>query len=867
MKKVSCLLLILWITASACRKTSTDDPGVDPVTEPVVASVGLISSSNEFPTADESFVLTFDASKGNKALDGKSGDVYIYTGLITDKSVSQSDWKYVKSASFNEPDAAAKMTTAGAGKYQITIEPRKFYGVPASEKILKLVMLFRNADGSMVARNTDGSDIYLPIYESGKLAVKFNSPEFNPTFSPTPVISVSVVGEELSVSGMSSVAADLSLSLNGANFVTAANSKTISGKAKISAAGNQEIKIKAVANGTTVESTFQFVITGAVQVAELPSGAKEGVVFINGGQSAILTLTAPGKQSVYAIGDFNNWQPNAPQFMKKTPDGNKWWIQIDQLDASKSYSYQFLVDGNLKVADPYSEVVLDPDNDKYISVTNLVNLPAYPNGKTTGIVSVMQANKASYSFKNNTFSRPEKNKLVVYELHLRDFLKNNNYNTLTDTLNYLSKLGINAVELMPVSEFEGNSSWGYNPSFHFAADKFYGSKVMLQRFVDECHSRGIAVILDMVLNHAFGQSPMVQMYFDQASGKPASTSPWFNADPTHPFNVGYDFNHESPATKSYVKNVLKFWMQEYKIDGYRFDLSKGFTQKNSGTSDAAVGPWGNYDASRIAIWKDYNNYIKSVDANNFYVILEHFADDNEEKELAEQGMMLWNNVNGSFNEATMGYVSNSDFSRGFFGTHGFNKPDNLVTYMQSHDEERTMTKNLAYGNAAGTYNVKELNTALKREELAAAFFFAIPGPKMLWQFQELGYDVGININGRTGEKPIYWNYYQQPARKALYDAYAKFIKLKKNNAVFNTSNLQSGVAAAVKYIKLTDNSNTVVVVGNFEVTSQVANVDFGSSGTWYEAGSNQTLNLSNGKFTQTLAAGEYHIYSRSPLTN
>jgi 1,4-alpha-glucan branching enzyme len=867
MRKISCLLLILWITASACRKNNTIDPGAGPVNEPVTAATGLITSSTDFPTADDPFVLTFDASKGNKALAGKPGDVYIYTGVITDKSVGQADWKYVKSVSFNEPDAAAKMTTAGTDKYEITIEPRKFYGVPATEKVLKLVMLFRNADGSVVSRNSDGSDIYLPIYESGKLAVKFNSPEFNPTFSPTPMITVSVVGEELSVSGVSSLTADLSLSLNGANFATIANSKSISGKAKISTPGNQEIKIKAVANGSTVENAFQFVITGAVQVAELPSGAKEGVVFINGGQSAILTLTAPGKQSVYAIGDFNNWQPNAAQFMKKTPDGNKWWIQIDQLDASKSYAYQFLVDGNIKVADPYSEVVLDPDHDKHISATNLVNLPAYPTGQTNGIVSVMQANNAGYTFKNKAFNRPEKNKLVVYELHLRDFLKNNNYNTLTDTLNYLSRLGVNAIELMPVNEFEGNSSWGYNPSFHFAADKFYGNKVMLQRFIDECHGRGIAVILDMVLNHAFGQSPMVQMYFDQASGKPASNSPWFNANPTHPFNVGYDFNHESAATKSYVKNVLKFWMQEYKIDGYRFDLSKGFTQKNSGTSDAAVGPWGNYDASRIAIWKDYNNYIKSLDAHNFYVILEHFADDNEEKELAEQGMMLWNNVNGSLNEATMGYVSNSDFSRGFFGTHGFSKSENLVTYMQSHDEERTMTKNLAYGNASGTYNVKDLNTALKREELAAAFFFAIPGPKMLWQFQELGYEVGINTNGRTGEKPVYWNYYQQPARKALYNAYARFIKLKKNNGVFNSSNLQFGLAGAVKYIKLTDNSNTVVVVGNFDVTSQTANIDFGSSGSWFEAGSTQILSLSTGKFTQTLAAGEYHIYSKSPLTN
>lgn len=866
MRKLSCLLLILWITASACRKNNPEEQVTVPETLPVTTAAGLISSSKEFPTADDTFELTFDASKGNKGLQGKNTDIYIYAGLITDKSTGPSDWKYVKSPSFNSAHAAAKMTAAGQDKYKISISPRTFFSVPASEKILQIVMLFRTADGQSVARNTDGSDIYLPIYEPGKLALKITAPEMNYTYQPTPVMNVAVVGTEVYVSAVASIAADLKLLLNGESFATAVNATSIAGKVKISKSGIQEIVVEGTSSGTKASRSIQLIANAEAQVAELPAQAREGVVFLNGGTSAILTLTAPEKTSVYAIGSFNGWKADAAQQMKKTPDGKKWWIQIDQLDANKPYTYQYLVDGNLKVADPYAEVVLDPNNDQYLSSAQLAALPAYPAGQT-GIVSVMQANKPGHTFKNTSFRRPEKNKLVIYELHLRDFLKSNNYNTLTDTLNYLSRLGVNAIELMPVNEFEGNSSWGYNPSFYFAPDKYYGSKVMLQRFIDECHGKGIAVILDMVLNHSFGQSPMVQLYFDKSTNKPAANSPWFNADPTHPYNVGYDFNHESADTKSFVKNVLRFWMDEYKIDGYRFDLSKGFTQKNSGTSDAAVNAWSAYDAGRIAIWNEYNNYIKSVDANNFYVILEHFAADNEEKELADKGMMLWNNLNGSFNEATMGYLDRSDFSRGFFGTHGFSNPDNLISYMQSHDEERTMTKNLAYGNVSGSYSVKDLNTALKREELAAAFFFAVPGPKMLWQFQELGYEVGIDVNGRTGEKPIYWNYYQQPARRTLYNAYARFINLKKKNNIFNTSNVQFGLAGGIKYIKLIDGDNVIVVVGNFDVSSKQANVDFGSSGLWYEAGSSQTLNLSSSNYTQTLAPGEYHIYSKRALNN
>jgi len=593
------------------------------------------------------------------------------------------------------------------------------------------------------------------------------------------------------------------------------------------------------------------------QTADLPAGAKDGVAFINNGTSAIVTLYAPGKTTVSLIGDFNNWSATASA-MKKTPDGNTWWVQIDNLNPATEYAYQFVVDGNLKVADPYCEKVLDPDNDQYISATVYPNLKAYPTGKTTGIVSTMQANQPVYSWKNNSFTRPDKNNLVIYELLVRDFTTEHSYASTLAKLDYLMGLGINAIELMPVNEFEGNLSWGYNPSFYFAPDKYYGTKTALQNFIDECHGRGIAVIMDMVLNHSFGQSPMVQLYFDGA--KPTTSSPWFNVDAKHPFNVGYDFNHESQATKKFSKDVMKFWMQQYKIDGFRFDLSKGFTQKSS-TDDAQFRL---YDAGRVAIWKDYNSYIKSIDPN-FYVILEHFAEESEEKVLADEGMMLWNNLNHDMNEATMGWLGGSNFQWGFYTNHGFTKSENLVSYGESHDEERLNFKNISYGNGSGSYMIKgNLATSLKREELIAAFLFGMPGPKMIWQFGELGYDVSIDFNGRTGDKPIKWEYFSDPNRKALYDAYAKFIRLKKNNSIFNSTNFTYNLAGGIKYIKLTEGSNTVVIVGNFDVVNLSANIDFGAAGTWLDAvGSN--VNLASGTYTANLAPGEYHIFSKVAL--
>ncbi|QKJ28698.1 alpha-amylase [Mucilaginibacter mali] len=592
---------------------------------------------------------------------------------------------------------------------------------------------------------------------------------------------------------------------------------------------------------------------------DLPSGTKDGVTFINNGTSAIFNLYAPGKTSVAVIGEFNNWQPTT---MNNTTDGKNWWIQVDGLDANKEYAYQFLVNGSLKVADPYCEKILDPDNDKYITASVYPNLKAYPTGQT-GNVSVMQANQTAYTWKNTTFTRPDKKNLVIYELHVRDFVATHSYKTIKDTLNYLSNLGVNAVELMPVNEFEGNSSWGYNPSFYFAPDKYYGTKNDLKALIDECHSHGMAVILDMVLNHSFGQSPMVQLYFDQGTQKPTSNSPWFNVNPTHPYNVGYDFNHESAATKYFAKNVMKFWMQEYKIDGYRFDLSKGFTQKVS-TDD---GTFAAYDASRVAIWKEYNSFIKSIDPNNFYVILEHFAVDQEEKELADNGMMMWNNVNNNFMEASMGYVSTSNFSRLYYTNHaGFTAPDYNVGYMESHDEERMMYKNEQYGNAGTSngYNVKTISTGLARQELAAAFLLTSPGPKMIWQFGEEGYDINIDFNGRTGEKPIKWDYNNDTQRRGLYAKFGKLIRMKINNPVFTTSTITYNSAGAVKYALLTGTGVNVMVVGNFDVNAQTTSVLFPAGGTWYDYMSGGTINVTL-PYNITLAPGEYHIYSTAVL--
>jgi 1,4-alpha-glucan branching enzyme len=401
----------------------------------------------------------------------------------------------------------------------------------------------------------------------------------------------------------------------------------------------------------------------------------------------------------------------------------------------------------------------------------------------------------------------------------------------------------------------------------------------LKEFVDECHKNGIAVIMDIALNHAFGQSPMVQLYWDGANNRPAANNPWYNPVAKHAFNVGYDMNHESLATRAFTSRVVEHWLKEYKLDGFRFDLSKGFTQNNTCDANGGncnVGAMGNYDASRVAIWKRYFDSVQNK-SNGAYVILEHFADNTEETELSNYGMMFWGNLNHSFNQATMGKAQDWNFEWAIHTVRGWNNP-HVVAYMESHDEDRLMRRNLDGGLASGSYNIRDLATGLKRNEAAAAFFFMIPGPKMVWQFGELGYDYSINYctdgsikdECRTGEKPIKWDYLANAGRKRLHDVYAGLIKLRSHTwykDAFLSNRVERNLTGAVKWLKITTDTSNILVIANFDVNQASGVVSFQGPGTWYDYISGGTISPTGSAQTLTLQPGEYHVYLNRNVTS
>lgn len=848
------------------------------------ASAQLLSWTPNFAKDNDNIVITMDATKGNQGLNGYTpvSDVYVHVGVITNLSTGPSNWRYAP-FTWGTTLPAAQATSLGSNKWQYIINNiRAFFGVPAGETIQKIAILFRNGSGSAAQRNADASDMYIPVYDN-TLAVRFSVPPFQPTYIPIPEPINKQVGDNINVTGISTGTSEMKLYLNGIVIQSAIGVNTLSANPTLTVSGNTEIVVEAIVGPLSKKDTLRFFVAPAVAIAPLPPGVRDGINYETGNTSVVLVLYAPGKNRVSVIGEFpgSNWIEQANYVMNKTPDGNYWWLRINGLTPGTEYAFQYLVDGTLKVAEPYSEKILDPSNDGTIPASTYPSLKPYPTGLTTGIVSVLQTNAPGYTWAINSFSRPDKRNLVVYELLLRDFLAAHDWKTLRDTLSYLKTMGVNAIEIMPFNEFEGNESWGYNPDFFLAPDKYYGPKNTLKEFIDSCHKKGIAVLMDIALNHTTGLNPLAALYWNAATSQPAANNPWLNVTATHPYNVFNDFNHESLATRYFTSRVVEHWLQEYKLDGFRWDLSKGFTQNvqcgGSTTNESCISA---YHADRVAIWKRYYDTMQ-LKSPGTYCILEHFCDNTEEIELSNYGMLLWGNSNYNFNEASMGFLPNSNFEFFLHTTRGWNNP-HLVSYMESHDEERLMYKNLQFGNSAGAYNIRDLNTALKRIELCAGFFLAAPGPKMIWQFGELGYDFSINRcvdgtinnNCRLDNKPIRWDYKSDIQRKRLYDIFTSLNKLRfhswyKDVFIANNINLTRNLSGAFKTmtIRSATDSSMLCVIGNFDVTSQTGSFTFPSGGTWYDYLNGNTITATGAAQNITLQPGEFHVYLNRNLTN
>lgn len=626
---------------------------------------------------------------------------------------------------------------------------------------------------------------------------------------------------------------------------------------------------------TVSDSKYSGFVPGEIKTGAMPAGMVYGIN-VNDNSSVTLVLYDQNldgghKDYAHVVGDFNDWTLSNDEKSQMIRDdaAGCWWITLTGLDASKEYAFQYYVgtkeEGGMRLADAYAEKILDPDNDKYIPASTYSESMTYPE-KGIGIVSVFRIQKEDYAWKESNFKIADKSQLVIYELLLRDFTDSGDLNGAMTKLDYLENLGVNAIELMPVQEFDGNDSWGYNPCFFFAMDKAYGTRRMYKEFIDACHQRGIAVLFDVVYNHATGNNTLAKLYWDANANKTASNNPWFNVDAPHPFSVFHDFNHQSLLVRQFVKRNLQYLLDEYKIDGFRFDLTKGFTQRQCDEATAS-----NYDADRIAVLKEYNAAIKEVNPDAA-VILEHFCEEREESELSKDGMLLWRNLNNAYCQSAMGYKDDSDFSA-LTTWNTTMASGGWVGFMESHDEERMAYKQTAYSQEPIKSN---LAVRMKRLATNAAFCFTVSGPKMIWQFGELGYDFSLfskqdglvgNEDNKTGRKPIRWDYFDNSARKDLYATYNRLLTLRTSypqlfsQEAFKDWKVTTSYWDQGRFITLESvDGKKLVVAGNFTNNEISPSMNFPASGTWYDFVNGGTINVS-GTQNISVPAHEYRLYT------
>ncbi len=815
-----------------------------------------------------------------------TSDVYLWA-WYTNANGQQFDSP--TNGSWTSSSESQKMTNNGDGTFSFTMTPTDFYG---ATDIVEIGMLAKAKDGTGDKKTQDF------VTDVGTFQLTLNAPQED--------LNVIQNGDNFSISASNSAGnATYVLSANGSVINTQTGINTYS-YTDTNITENKEYILEVTQGSITFTREFSVIAEPTINSVAMPADYEDGINYISDTE-AILVLNAPEKDFVYVAGSFNDWNPDGTYAMNIDPTrDNKFWISLDGLTPGQIETYQYWVvdqtpvNGSPKVvktADPFSTLVLSPFDDPGIPTNSYPNLPQYPDGQERE-VSVLQTAKPEYNWQVTDFEKPKKEDLVVYEVLVRDFDGDRNYQDLIDKIDYFKDLNINAIHLMPVMEFEGNESWGYNTAFHMALDKFYGTENKLKEFIDLCHQNDIAVILDLVLNHAYGRNPMVRMWMDDPDGDgwggPSIENPYFNTSPRHSYNVGNDFNHQSDFTQYYTERVIKHWIQEFKIDGFRWDLTKGFTQNCSGSNESCTN---SYQQDRVDVLKSYADYSWSLD-DSHYVIFEHLGQDNEEQQWANyrlnenKGIMLWGKMTDQYNQLTMGFNSNNDITRMGHESRGFNAP-RLMGYAESHDEERLMYKNLEFGNTSNaSHNVQNLNTALSRMSALGAVTMTIPGPKMIWHFGDLGMensiftcnDGSVNLPGGTDgdckldTKPQpQWtdNWLNDPIRSQIYNDWARLHELKIEEDVFEGDYAINSGNTLTPRIYVFDNNlpasslKNVVVLANFDVTARNITPDFPYTGEWYdlmdETGST-SINVNNTTAAINIPAGEFRIYGNAPST-
>ncbi len=840
--------------------------------------------------------VTINFNKAGTPLAAYSGTIYAHIGLTVDGV----QWSNVIGSWGNNASQPALTFVSGTTyKLELTPDLYTYFGVPTSSTITQICVVFRNAAGTL-QWPTNPAQEYWPV---GSFQLNLTAPAANST-------TILSSGSNFNISANNTG--------GNASYTLIANGVTIHSNASTSnytfthsgITSNQNYVLQVVQGTSTITRSFSVVVNpGSISEAMLP-GLRDGINYSSDPTTATLVLNAPFKDFVYVAGTFNDWQPSSAHAMKKDPVSGKFWLEITGLTAGTPYSYQYWVGDQtnlpanspalVKTADPFSTLVLSPFDDPEIhSLGVFPNLPAYPAGQERE-VTLLQTGPSSFndyawSDASINFVKPSKKDLVIYEVLVRDFDSQRSYQDLINRIDYFKNLNINAIQLMPVMEFEGNESWGYNTVFHMALDKRYGPPAKLKEFIDLCHQNGIAVILDIALNHVFGRSPLERMWMldtnnDGWGNGVTAENPYANSTAMHSYNVGTDLHHFRPdnITGTYVQRTIEHWITEYKIDGFRWDLTKGFTQSCpfTGSGSAQDACTNNYQADRVAKLKAYADMQWALDPN-FHIIFEHLGNGgsyNEEVEWANyrktgdadgisKGILQWRKMTDPYANFLKGNSTN------LAGV--ADATDRFIGYAESHDEERVAYK--AFTEAGQTTG--NLPKILDRMSAMGAVHLLVPGPKMIYHFGDLGWNLSIfTCNNGTVNSPSdgtpgdckldtkpqpQWaeNWLGNPDRRTIYDDWARMNALKTQEPVFENGShgwnfSQMGRPRLDVWTSTSQSADLsyVMVLTNATNTAYNAAGGFPFTGTWYNLMDDTSFEVTDVNMTIPIEVDGFRVF-------
>jgi 1,4-alpha-glucan branching enzyme len=524
-------------------------------------------------------------------------------------------------------------------------------------------------------------------------------------------------------------------------------------------------------------------------------------------------LWAPYNKSAVLIGSFSNWE-EVP--MKKGKDG---FFRTKVKLEDGLYSYKFKVQSKSWFFEPDQWVEV---NDPY--ATDIDDATQNCNVRIKDGERIVD----TYVWKNDDKPLPADHELVIYELHVGDFsggeddpYARGKYKHVVEKLDYLVELGINCIELMPVKEYPGDHSWGYNPRYFFATESSYGTTEQLKALIDECHGRGIRVLMDGIYNHSESESPLTQIDHDY----------WYHHSPKDPDNNwGPEFNYEfydekfeTYPARRFIGDVVRFWIEEYHTDGIRYDAARQL---------------GNYDFMHWIVQETK----KTAGMKPFYNIAEHIPQDPAITNADGPMDGAWHE---NFYSAMIDHLCNEQFDLERLKSaldakrEGYLGATNVVNYLTNHDHNHLMYE-------LGERGILE-EAAFKRAKLGAALLMTAMGVPMIWMGEEFA-----EYKPKTPEQnKIDWTLLENDKNRSLNDYYRGLIFLRKNNHALYTENIEFFHEQAddrvLAYTRWNDEGSRVVVIanlsGNYLKDYTIPHMP--ADGAWHEWGGNYDVEVSD----------------------